>query len=99
MKSCYGLGSLGSELERRFGRSVLAALLGRGLHQGRSRTGTEFLEQPRHIFAEAVVLDLEFVPGGVLVGDAVADIGCCARLQLAEPIRAVGVGGASHDEA
>src|SRR4249920_4046084 len=45
------------------------------------------------------MLDLESVPGGVLPGNAVADIGASGRLELAEPIRAGGIQGRRHDEA
>ena len=56
------------------------------------RKRAELLQQPLHIYAEAVVLDLESVPRRVLPADAMADIGRCARFQLAEPGGALRIG-------
>ena len=44
-------------------------------------------------------MNLEFMPGRVLVGDAMADIRRGARLQLAEPSGVLCIGGKRHDEA
>ena len=68
----------------------LAAGLGLRAGSGGARIrklggGAELFEQPLHVFAEAVMLDLESVPGRVLPLEAMPDIGGGACLERLEP--------------
>src|SRR5262245_25700916 len=62
------------------------------------RVSAEAPNQPLHVFAVAVVLDLEAVPGRVFPLDAVTDIGIGPRFHRAEPAGALRVLGLSGDE-
>ena len=89
---------LGRELELGVGARV-APSIGMGCGSTFSPAGhPEFPQQALHIFAEAVMLDLESVPGRIFPPDTVADIGMRARFQRPEPIRTLRIGLLSLDE-
>src|SRR5262245_54542269 len=88
-----------SEPERCFGSCALGARSCGSSRQWRCCARPEFPEQPGHVFAEAIVMNLEFVPRRVPVRDAMADIRRGARLHLAEPSGVLWIRGKRHDEA
>src|SRR5690349_23310214 len=88
----------GGELEAGAAGLGTGAWHGAGFSYCRGR-GAELLEQPLHVFAEAIVLDLESMPRRILPAEAMADIGMGACFQRSEPGGALLVLGFGHDEA
>jgi hypothetical protein len=68
------------------------------LRKGEPSIVAQFFDETLHIAAVAIMLDLESVPIGVAVGNAVTDIGCGAGFEFPEPIGPFGAARTGDNE-